>query len=303
MTHPHLTDQPVAAARPAACVSCGAPISSRYCAACGERTVSREDLTLRHFLAEGFESLTSTDSRLFRTLRALLTQPGLLSAAYVAGRRVPYLKPLQIFLLCNLAFFLFQAVTDSHVVDTPLDVHLHNSGPLHEPSHERVFGAPHREDERERMPGFDAFERRFNARASDVAGSLVIVMVPLFAMAVAATFPRRRRLPVEHLVFATHFYAFFLLATPLIALGVIGLVRASLALRWTLPARVFDGSEVAITTLLVSALALHLLFAIRHFYAVGWLAAALRALPLGIATIAVLALYRYLLFYVTLLFV
>ena len=37
--------------------------------------------------------------------QSLITQPGLLTDAYVRGRRKPYLAPLQVFLIANLVFF------------------------------------------------------------------------------------------------------------------------------------------------------------------------------------------------------
>ncbi|MBK7146967.1 MAG: DUF3667 domain-containing protein [Xanthomonadales bacterium] len=49
---------------------------------------------------------TSLDSRFWRSMRALVLQPGRLSAEYLAGRRQTCMPPITVFLLVNLPFFL-----------------------------------------------------------------------------------------------------------------------------------------------------------------------------------------------------
>ena len=97
------------AAGEGACPSCGASLVGDYCHACGEKRAGARDLTLRHFLRETAQELTSLEhSKLLRTLRALLFRPGLLSAEWVAGRRNLYLKPLNLYLaVFALSLFAF----------------------------------------------------------------------------------------------------------------------------------------------------------------------------------------------------
>jgi hypothetical protein len=40
-----------------------------------------------------------------RTIKMLLARPGQLSLDYVNGRRVRYMKPVQLFMIINLIFF------------------------------------------------------------------------------------------------------------------------------------------------------------------------------------------------------
>jgi len=43
-----------------------------------------------------------------RTFVTLVAHPGLLTREYVCGRRRRYLRPLQVFLMCNALFFFVQ---------------------------------------------------------------------------------------------------------------------------------------------------------------------------------------------------
>ncbi|MCA1633076.1 MAG: DUF3667 domain-containing protein [Acidobacteria bacterium] len=89
----------------ASCANCGEPLTGDYCCRCGEKSVDARDLSVRHFVAEAAQELTSVEhSKLFRTIYAVLFKPGFLTAEYFSGRRGLYLKPLN---LC-LAVFAVQ---------------------------------------------------------------------------------------------------------------------------------------------------------------------------------------------------
>ena len=94
-----------AAAEQAACPECGEPIAERFCTRCGEKRVEARDYSLRHFLVEALNVIANLESPIPRSFFALLFRPGLLTSEYLAGRRKRYLKPLQLFVLCNLIFF------------------------------------------------------------------------------------------------------------------------------------------------------------------------------------------------------
>ena len=95
-----------------ACTNCGATASGHYCANCGQR-VEHAVHSLRHFLSEVAEDLTHADSRLWRTLTALVFKPGFLTCEFLAGRRVRYLPPFRLYLVMSVFFFLVVALGSS----------------------------------------------------------------------------------------------------------------------------------------------------------------------------------------------
>ncbi|NUO01757.1 MAG: DUF3667 domain-containing protein [Saprospiraceae bacterium] len=84
-----------------------AAADAAYCHQCGQ---ARRDIRspLRFWIQSFFESVFNYDSRLWRTLRTLFTQPGRISADFNEGRRVRYVEPFRLYLLVSLAFFLIQ---------------------------------------------------------------------------------------------------------------------------------------------------------------------------------------------------
>jgi hypothetical protein len=63
--------------------------------------------SLWHFTQVAAEDLTHADSRLWRTLGALLGRPGYLTREFLAGRRARYLPPVRLYLVLSVLFFLW----------------------------------------------------------------------------------------------------------------------------------------------------------------------------------------------------
>ena len=114
---------PAPAATPAPvvprCDNCGASVPGRYCGACGQR-LEPPIHSLWHFLRVATEDVTHADSRLWRTLAALLFKPGFLTREFLDGRRARYLPPVRLYLVLSVAFFLTLAATGR----TPEEAHV-----------------------------------------------------------------------------------------------------------------------------------------------------------------------------------
>lgn len=106
-TAPPAQEAVIAAER---CENCGNPVTQRYCGACGQRAEPPVH-SLLHFSRVATEDLTHADSRLWRTLGALLFKPGFLTTEFLAGRRARYLPPVRLYLVLSVAFFLFASAT------------------------------------------------------------------------------------------------------------------------------------------------------------------------------------------------
>ena len=102
------------------CDNCGAPVSARYCGACGQR-LEPPVHSLWQFLTVAAEDLTHADSRLWRTLAALLFKPGYLTAQFLAGRRASYLPPVRLYLVLSVVFFIWISATQQHLSVVQID--------------------------------------------------------------------------------------------------------------------------------------------------------------------------------------
>jgi hypothetical protein len=115
-----------AVATPARCENCGADLNGRFCAACGQR-VEPPVHSLWHFVMVATEDLTHADSRLWRTLAALLFKPGYLTREFLHGRRASYLPPVRLYLVLSVLFFLYAALGHSHLRAVEISTNEHGA--------------------------------------------------------------------------------------------------------------------------------------------------------------------------------
>jgi hypothetical protein len=296
--------QPVSGMVPPAtnpCVTCGSALMGSYCHTCGEKRRDASDLTLRAFARYALEAVTNADARLYRTLRLLFTRPGLLAREYVAGRRKPYIEPLQLFLLVNLVYFL----TLGTVIGTSAfttDLAFHPLQPLYGPLAaemlearigefpERGPGEPMRSWTSRWTEEQSELRQRFAEASPRYANSLVILMVPMFAVVLRLL--RRRTTYIPELVFALHFFVVVLvlsMAVPALLL---------LLHRLGLPGMGVVGSDAGLSLILFSMLMAFLVSSFRRLHGDALGAAAVRGVVASFMLFFVVTVYRGILFVV-----
>ena len=93
------------------CPNCGTPVSGQYCSNCGQ---IQKDIR-RFFLAlvnEALDDVFSLNSRMWKTLVAILFRPGFLTNEYLRGRRVSYVQPVRLYFITSISFFLMLSIVN-----------------------------------------------------------------------------------------------------------------------------------------------------------------------------------------------
>lgn len=215
-----------AAASAGLCENCHAPLSGKYCSACGQRHFDHPVHHFGHFASEVFEDLTHADSRLWRTLIALLFRPGFLTREFLDGRRVRYLPPVRLYLVLSVVFFLIAAVTpNAATVERPVLVQKGSTVVL-TPFGVGALDAARAKDICTRFHYSGPLAARFDANCvkalsdgrADLrngflhnAGRALFILLPLLALFMKALYRKPRRHYVEHLLFFVHNHAFLFL--------------------------------------------------------------------------------------------
>ncbi len=93
------------------CPNCGNEIlDRRYCAECGQENVA-DVYSVRDMFRSVLDEALSLDSKVVRSMVPLLVKPGFLTNQYVAGRRAHFVRPLRLYLVSSLLFFLVLSLT------------------------------------------------------------------------------------------------------------------------------------------------------------------------------------------------
>lgn len=97
------------------CLNCSQPLdrSEMYCHNCGQLN-STKKLTFGDLFNEFFAGIFAYDSRIYRTMRALLFRPGKISKDYVEGKRQRYANPYRFYLSASIIFFILMELTSTY---------------------------------------------------------------------------------------------------------------------------------------------------------------------------------------------
>ena len=267
------------------CVACGADLSGRYCPACGE-AAGHHDYSLKHFAEEALEAFAHVDGRVFSTFRSLVTRPGLLASNFLAGRRKSQMGPVQLFVVCNVIYFLMQPLTVFAPFTSTLGIQT-TARPWH-----RLASAMVASKVAARQVTNAEYTRSFDEAAHLQGKSLVILMVPLFALGAWALYGRRQRFYGEHLVYAFYIFAFMMLWMGISTLALTKPVLFGLRHGWS-----GGVIETTTSTLIGLPFVVYLFAAARRTYAESRWRTAFKTLLLSGWAVAVLTGYRFILFF------
>ena len=202
-------------ARPTHCANCGASLADRYCGRCGQD--SHASLSFGHFLHELVEGLFHVDSKFWRTLRTLLTRPGLLTEQYLGGKRLAYSPPFRSYLVISIVYFVLASIfapQGSRVLSG-------NGQELTAADCARMAAnpgwllrfVPDLEGSCVRALSNDA--RALTSAMENLLPKVMFVVLPLVALVQFWIYRRQRPMYLENLVFVLHFQSFYYLTSAL----------------------------------------------------------------------------------------
>jgi len=293
------------------CVNCGVELSGPFCANCGQKRFVESDRRLGHLLHHLLVSATDLDGRVWRTLRALMFQPGLLSREYFEGRRARWLSPVSIFFAASLLYFvapfhgsdftpMFNQQVSGHIRqlavgpgETPLTAEQTDStGPFHSGLTTRWIEQRVRErDTKLRAAthgasgyGYHDYRLAYDAKSDDVSKALIMLHLPFAAIFLIVLFHRQRRYFAEHVVFLMHYLAFAIIVLQIVV-QTDALYRLLTPAAWAIPESVLDWT-------MRTLLSVYAVIALHRAYAIGWIAS-LAAAAVMLAGLILVNIYIY----------
>lgn len=270
------------------CKSCGSVVVERYCPACGEKVLTPDDHTLKHYLGALLNAFTFADSKFWNTLKAVVLRPGELSAAYMDGRRVKYMRPVAFFFLANFIYFL------APIFET-FNTSLHSQ--MHYLSHSRWVRAKVEGQLASTGQALAEFTALYEPASGNNAKLLLVAMVFALVIPILIVFFRKRTYISAYVTVAFEMMAFHVWITT-IALGL--LFAAVILLLRAAGIQLTDGMTDTYTQW--PALALHLWVTIgvgRRFFGCSWVGSIWRSVAMLFGLQFALSAYRMLLFALT----
>ena len=221
------------------CAGCGAPLTGRFCATCGEEALDPAARSVRQFVTTSLlDEIIHFDSRFWVTVRTLLFKPGALTIAFLGGRRRAYVGPVKLLLA---SIFLYVLLTQGGFIITMMIWRVSlNIAPTAPPQGATIrdsvqmidrFGWLDAELTRRAGagPGPDGpAKQRFHDRLRQFAQPLAFGNVLFLAAGLFLLFRSRSPYYVDHLVFSMHAVTFVLLSSVML----VPAIRINESARW-----------------------------------------------------------------------
>ena len=178
-----------------ACANCTTVLVGVHCHECGQKKIHPNEFSLKGFLGRVFGDITDIESsKIFKTLRAMFTKPGLLTAEYLAGRRGNYIGPIKLYLTFSALYFLFAWGTLAEV----------RGGATH-----RIAKVPYLVSvAHKRGVEPSVLADKVNQSAEKYASALRFFSVLISGSFLAVFYFGMKKYYVEHLVFSLYYYSF-----------------------------------------------------------------------------------------------
>lgn len=181
------------------CKSCGNTFVGLYCNLCGEKIIEPKDRKLKSFLGKVIIATSIVDNKFLKSLWLTISNPGFLSREYVDGRRVNYMRPLQMFFILNLIYFLFpvlQLFNSSFYTQT------------HILPHHKIALQIVKEKIKHDKINEQGLEMLYNDKTKSLAKLLVVVFVLLASLPLSLIFHRKNRFFTDHVALAVELTSF-----------------------------------------------------------------------------------------------
>ncbi|MEO6127848.1 MAG: DUF3667 domain-containing protein [Ferruginibacter sp.] len=175
----------------------------KFCYNCGEKKPDKSDLSLKKFITTAIDSFTHFDGKFFISLKYLLFFPGKLSTEFLNGRRIKLMKPVQLYLVISIIFFIFPKNLDLFYTPLSNTINQQHQYGLRVKAYAETKAATLKITT-------DEFEQKFDGHATENGKLFVFLWIPMLSLVLYLLFFKRYRQYVPHLIFSTHYFSFFL---------------------------------------------------------------------------------------------
>ena len=194
------------------CKSCGHVFTGLYCNLCGEKIIEPKDRSMRTFLGNILIAVTFADNRFIKTLWLTIKNPGFLSKEYADGRRILYLRPLQLFFILNLVYFLFPVLQLFNSSLRTQMYYLFHSGMVRPMVIERVV---------QEGLSLDGFALMYDAKTAGLAKLLIVIFVLLASLPLSLIFRKQNRYFTDHVALSVELACYNMFVNAILLSGIL----------------------------------------------------------------------------------
>ena len=192
---------------------------------------------MRKLLRQAIADITDLDSRLLKSIRALVLRPGFLTREFFDGRRQAYLSPVKLYVLFSVVYFIvFSFFPDKNLFSAETIYYTDFTGTAERSIEDAIESS--RIDRQQLLKKY-----------TSLVSYSVYAVALLFAVLFSLIFIRLKRYFAEHLIYSLHLVSLIFLAD---------IVLLPLYLVW-------ESTHVRVWSIIV-VVSSYSIFGIREFY-------------------------------------
>ncbi len=88
------------------CKNCGHIFKGKICNQCGEKVFDEKQLTAKYFFHQVLDFFWHWESKVLKSIKLNFLKPGFITKENINGIRVPYAKPIQLYLVVAFLFYI-----------------------------------------------------------------------------------------------------------------------------------------------------------------------------------------------------
>lgn len=273
------------------CKSCSNVFTGKFCNNCGEKLYNDHDKSLKHLFDDVFHFFTHFDNKFLKTVKLVLFKPGYLSSQYCEGIRKPYFKPVSLFIICVILYLLFPFFSGLNMQFGTYHSSNYTYAPFVQPAIQQKL--------QNNAISIDQLATRYNQASPKFAKVMILLYLPLSALALSILFSRRKKYYFDHFILSTELNSFYIL----IGFLVVPIFAYAMISVWPASERFFKDGSVFFKMVLGLYLVVFAV-ALRRFYKERWIWIVIKAIIFLLLFMFVIRfLYNLLLFYLVMLFI
>ncbi len=260
------------------CITCGTELLGDYCYRCGEKRVHpAKDYSIIKFVEQVLDGITHLNSKFFKSFWLLLIKPGFLTSEYIKGRRAPYMKPIQLFIVAGLLFyFFFPAVFMFYSNVNNMETgYAHNNRMVNVARYDLESKVNQKAEARKATVAEIIYET--HKEAAHKSKAMLFVLFPFLGAVVYLLFRNSINYYVPHIIFVIHSFTFFIIFQ-------MGFIFSMITIG-------FNDDDMNMLYLAFGFL-IYLFLAVRKTYESSWIVSFIKSLFVWISFIVLLLIYR-----------
>jgi hypothetical protein len=261
------------------CVSCGTELVGNYCHQCGEKQlVPSRDFSVIKFIEQAIDGITHFDSKFLKSMLLLFTKPGFLTLEFIRGKRSPYTKPVQLFIIADILFYFIFPVASSFFASVSDMKAGYN--PAFSTANIFRCNVDNYLIQKARVKNLSVQQLTIETEkeASHKSKVYLFLILPFWGAIIYLLFRHSISYYVPHLIFAVHSFTFFIII--------------DLVYLWSFVALGFYSIAETQLYFLLMGFLIYLFIAVRKVYRIGWFGSVVRCLFIFLGFIILMIIYR-----------